>query len=108
MGEIGSVVADYQYDQNIYSDIQSMEEFLSSQEAYEEKVTVITDVVYSSEENRALVKEKNIDYYSIDLTGRKVPDIYADSEFDDQGARIARSLASHKPKSSSYMSPKTM
>ena len=104
VGENGSVVTDYQYDQNIHSDSQFMKEYLSSQEAQEEKVTVITDGAYSGEENQALAKEKNIDLVTTDLTGRKVPEIYADFEFNEKGTRITRCPAGHTPRSSSYIS----
>lgn len=104
VGENGTVVTDYQYDQNIHSDSQFLKEYLSSQKEQEEKVTLITDGAYSGEENQALAEEKNIDLVTTDLTGRKVPDIYADFEFNDQGTRITRCPAGHTPKSSSYMS----
>lgn len=99
------MVTDYQYDQNIQSDSQFMKEYLSSQETQEEKITVITDGAYSGEENRKLAEEKNIDLVITDLSGRKVPDIYADFEFNEQGTRITRCPAGHIPKSSSFMSP---
>lgn len=105
VGENGSVVTDYQYDQNIQSDSQFMKEYLSSQEPQEEKITVITDGAYSGEENRKLAEEKNIDLVTTDLSGRKVPDIYADFEFNEQGTRITRCPAGHMPKSSSFMGP---
>ena len=104
VGENGSVVTDYQYDQNIHSDSQFMKEYLSSQETQEEKVTVITDGAYSGEENKKLAEEKNIELVTTDLTGRKVPDIYADFEFNEQGTKITRCPAGHTPKTSSYMS----
>ena len=105
VGENGSVVTDYQYDQNTKSDSQFMKEHLSSQEVQEEKTVLITDGGYCGEENRALAEEKNIELVTTDLTGKQVPDIYADFEFNEQGTRITRCPAGHTPKSSSYMSP---
>ena len=105
VGENGSVVTDYQYDQNTKSDSQFMKEHLSSQEVQEEKTVLITDGGYCGEENRALAEEKNIELVTTDLTGKQVPGIYADFEFNEQGTRITRCPAGHTPKSSSYMSP---
>ncbi len=105
VGENGSVVTGYQYDQNIHSDSQFMKEYISSQEVQEETVIVITDGAFSGEENRKLCREKNIDLITTDLTGKKVPDIYADFEFNEDGTRIIRCPAGHTPRSSSYMAP---
>lgn len=98
------MVTDYQYDQNTKSDSQFMKEHLSSQEVQEEKTVLITDGGYCGEENRALAEEKNIELVTTDLTGKQVPGIYADFEFNEQGTRITRCPAGHTPKSSSYMS----
>lgn len=77
VGKNGSVVTDYAYEQNIYSDT----------------------------ENSALAKEKNVNLITTSLTGRETADIMADFEFNEEGTKVIRCPAGHEPKSCTYMAP---
>ena len=52
IGKNGSVVTDYQYDQNNHSDSQFLQEHLEQMEKQEERTVIITDGAYSGTENR--------------------------------------------------------
>ena len=56
----GSVVTDYQYDKNIHTDSQFLQESLSQMDRSEEEIVLITDGGYAGQDNFALAKEKNI------------------------------------------------
>lgn len=102
VGENGSVVTDYQYEQNIHSDSQFLKEHLQEMELQEEKVTLITDGAYSGQENMDLAKEKNVNLITTSLTGKETADIMAEFEFDEEGIKVLRCPAGHEPKSYSY------
>lgn len=101
-GENGSLVEDYQYEQNIHSDSQFMKETLESMEVQDETVTIITDGAYSGAENEQLAEEKNIHLVTTNLTGRQTDDIMADFEFSENGQEVLRCPDGHVPKSCSY------
>ena len=60
----GSVVTDYQYDKNIHTDSQFLQESLSQMDRSEEEIVLITDGGYAGQDNFALAKEKNISNYA--------------------------------------------
>ena len=70
VGEAGSIVTDYQYEQNNHSDREFLKEHLESAEKRPEQVTLVTDGAYSGKENRRLAQEKNIDLVTTNLTGK--------------------------------------
>lgn len=105
VGANGSVITDYAYDQNTKSDSQFLKEHLEGMEKQAESVVLVTDGAYSGKDNRDLAASKNVNLVNTDLTGRDVPDIYADFEFSEDGKKILKCPAGHTPKSSSYMAP---
>ena len=60
VGENGSVVTDYQYEQNNHSDSQFLQEHLERMEKQEERTVIIADGAYSGTENTQLAAEKNL------------------------------------------------
>lgn len=108
VGKNGSVITDYQYEQNIYSDSQFLKDSLQRSEVHEETVTMITDGAYSGKENRDLAKEKNIRLVNTDLSGKPVDEILADFVFNEEGTRVLRCPAGYEPKSCSYTGRKSM
>jgi hypothetical protein len=103
VGNNGSVITEYQYEQNIHSDSQFFKEHLEQMETQEERTIIIADGAYSGTENTDLANEKNVELVTTDLTGKEAPDILADFEFNEEGTRVLHCPAGHAPKSCSYM-----
>ena len=101
VGDNGSVVTDYQFEQNIHSDAEFLDEYLDKEEKTPEKRTLVADGAFSSEELRRKAASKNIHLVTTDLTGRETKDIYADFEFSADGEKIILCPEGHKPESSS-------
>lgn len=98
----GSVITDYQYDQNVRSDSSFLKEHLEKMETSEESVRIITDGAYYGEENIRLAAGRNVELVTTSLTGVPTPDIFADFEFNEDGKTVLRCPAGHKPKSCCY------
>ena len=103
VGENGSVVTEYQYEQNNHSDSQFIREHLDGMEKQEERTVIITDGSYCGMENTQLAAQKNVELITTNLTGKPAPDILADFEFNEEGTKVLRCPAGYAPKSSSYM-----
>lgn len=99
VGENGSVVTDYQFEQNTYSDSQFLKNSLQQKEQQKETTILVADGAYSGAENTSLAASKNIQLVTTDLTGIDVPDIYADFEMNEEGTRIMKCPAGYSPKS---------
>ena len=102
VGENGSVVTEYQYDQNNHSDSQFIREHLEQMDKQEERTVMVTDGAYSGTENIQLAADKNVELITTSLTGKAAPDILADFEFNEKGTKVLRCPAGHTPKSCSY------
>lgn len=105
VGANGSVVTEYQYEQNTHSDSQFLKDHLNKMEKQDESISLITDGAYSGAENQSLAKEKNIDLITTSLTGRDTADIMAEFVFNENGTKVLHCPAGHMPKSCSYMKP---
>ena len=101
-GKNGSIIEDYQYEQNTHSDSQFLKETLDSMEKQAETVTVVTDGAYSGTQNEELAAEKNVRLVTTNLTGREAEDIIADFEFSEDGRKVIKCPGGHEPKSCSY------
>ena len=101
-GENGSVVTDYQYEQNRHSDSEFTKETIDTLGSQEEKVTLVADGAYAGQENEKLAQENNIDLQTTNLTGKEAPDINADFQFNEDGTRVIECPNGQKPKSCSY------
>ena len=101
-GKNGSIIEDYQYEQNPHSDSQFLKETLDSMEKQAETVTVVTDGAYSGTQNEELAAEKNVRLVTTNLTGREAEDIMADFEFSEDGRKVIKCPGGHEPKSCSY------
>ena len=105
VGANGSVVTEYQYEQNNHSDSQFIQEHLAQMDNQEERTVIVTDGAYSGTENTQLAAHKNVELITTSLTGKPAPDILADFEFNEEGTKVLRCPAGHAPKSCSYMKP---
>ena len=103
VGLNGSVVTEYQYEQNNHSDSQFIREHLQQMDYQEERTVIITDGAYSGTENTQLAADKNVELITTNLTGKPAADILADFEFNEEGTKVLRCPAGYAPKSCSYM-----
>ena len=78
VGENGSVITDYQFEQNTYSDSQFLHDSLEKMDVQEETVIISTDGAYPTHENQKLAESKNVQIVSTNMTGRKANDLCAD------------------------------
>ena len=97
-----SVVSDYQFEQNIYSDSQFLKDYISSCPESDTAITMVTDGGYCGYENVNAAKDKNITLITTDFKGSDVADIYADFTFSEDGKEILMCPAGKKPKTNVY------
>lgn len=102
VGKNGSVVTDYQFDQNIHTDSEFLQESSSQIEREKDEIILVTDGGYDGQDNIALAKEKNIKLVTTALIGKEAPDALADYEFNEDGTRLPKCVAGHGPVSQSY------
>lgn len=102
VGSEGSVITDYQFEQNIYSDSQFLKEHVDRMEVQEKPVTLVADGAYSGSENAEEASKKNVTLVTTDLTGKPTRDILADFTFSKNGKEILTCPAGHVPTKSSY------
>ena len=95
VGENGSVVLDYQFEQNNYSDSQFLKDSLERNGSPEEKSVVVTDGAYFGEENSRLAQKQNINLVTTAITGIEVPEIYADFLLKEEGTCVLKCPAGH-------------
>lgn len=101
VGKNGSVVTDYQFEQNTYSDSQFLKDSLERNGYMKELSTLVTDGAYYGEENQKLAEGQNVRLVPTAITGTEVPDIYADFKLNPEGSRVVECPAGYVPKSSS-------
>lgn len=101
-GENGSIVTDYQYETNTYSDSQFLKDSLEGMGKQEEQVTVVTDGAYAGRHITELAEENNVCLVHTNLTGREAEDILADFEFNEEGNKVLKCPGGFEPKSCSY------
>ena len=95
VGENKSLVTDYAYEQNIYSDSQFLKDHLDKEPVYEREVVMVADGAYGSELNVAKAAEHGIRLITTNFTGKKPADIFADFIFSEDGRRLLE-CANHK------------
>lgn len=88
VGENGSVITDYRFEPNTYSDSQFLSDTLTAMEPSEEPVTIATDGAYPTPGNQKLAEAKNVHIVSTNLPGKKANDFYAGFELSEDGKRI--------------------
>lgn len=101
-GEEGSIVTNYHYEQNTYSDSQFMKDALEETEKQDTPVTIIADGAYCGQENEQIAESKNVTLVTTNLTGRETEDILGDFEFSEDGKTVVKCPCGHAPKSCSY------
>ena len=91
----GSVIVDYQYEQNIYSDSRFLGDHLDQLLPQEAPAFIVMDGAYSGQMHRDAAAEKNVKLINTSLKGTPVPDIYADFEISEDGEQILWCPAGH-------------
>lgn len=97
VGEKASLVTDYDYQQNIYSDNQFLSDYLEKQPVYNELVTLVADGAYSGEANVQTAAEHQIKFVATNFTGRKPEDIFAEFKFSDNGQELLKCIHHKTP-----------
>ena len=103
VGTNGSVITEYQYEQNNHSDSQFIRKHLEQMEKQEEQTVIVADGAYSGTEHTQLAADKNVELITTSLTGKAAPDILADFKFNEEGTKVLQCPAGYAPKSCSYM-----
>lgn len=104
VGSDGSVVVDYQYEQNVHSDSCFLTDHLKGLPAQNEGSFIVVDGAYSGQNLRDTALEKNVQLISTSLKGILVPNIYADFEISDAGKVVLHCPAGHEPLRCRYVS----
>lgn len=104
VGKNASVVTDYRYEQNIYSDSQFFKDRLEQVEVSDEPVTMVTDGGYDGDENVELAKAKNIELITTTLSSgvENVKAPTADFEFSADGTEIEKCAKGYTPRACHY------
>ena len=97
VGERASVITDYQFEQNTYSDSQFLHDSLERMDAQEDSVTISTDGAYPTPANQKLAESKNVQIVSTNLIGRKSKDICADFVLNKGRTAIIQCPAGMEP-----------
>lgn len=101
VGKNGSIVTDYQFEKNTYSDSRFLKDSPERNGYSEESSTLVADGAYFSEDNQRQADKQNVRLVPTAITGTDVPDIYADYKLNDAGNRVVECPAGYAPKSSS-------
>ena len=72
VGQNGSVVTDYQFEQNNVSDSAMLKDHLEKKDEQSEGTVLIADGAYSGTDNTNLASSKNVKLITTDLTGKDV------------------------------------
>ena len=102
VGECGSVVTDYAYEQNTYSDAQFMRDYLSGQTEPEETVTIVTDGAYGGSENIRNASLKGFRLIPTNFTTSIPESVFADFVFNEEGTELLTCANGKKPVDINY------
>ena len=100
-GENGSLITDYQLEQNTYSDSQFMQDYIEGIGPQAERVTIAADGAYSGSNIDEKAADNNVAVFNTNLTGREAKDIAADFKFNEDGTRVTECPSGKSPKSCS-------
>ena len=102
VGENGSLVTDYAYEKNTYTDNQFMKDYLEQQDIYEDEAFIVADGAYSGEANSKLAESHNLKLVTTNFTGRKPDKIYADFQFTEDGKELLKCANGCTPDACKY------
>jgi len=99
-GENGNIITSYDFDVNTHSDVAFGAETIEKLGQQDEKVVIITDGAFASEDNFEAAEANNIELVATALTGEKPPKIILDFEIEEN--TINACPAGHAPIDCSY------
>lgn len=99
----GSIVSDYQFEQNNTSDSEMLKDHLQQMNRQYQEVLMVADGAYSGEDNKDLAAEKDVKLVTTDLSGKDVPAVIGDFKLNEEGTRIIQCPAGNTPKTSGYI-----
>lgn len=99
VGENGSVVVDYDLQQNNHSDSQFLKDCLEHEEEHSEEAVIVADGAYGGLENSSLAEEKNVRLVTTALTGTAPEPIVGEFELSEDRTTIERCPAGNIPTS---------
>lgn len=97
VGENGSLITDYAYEQNIFSDNQFINDYLKNQPIYDEMVMLVADGAYSGEANVKNAAVHQINFIATNFTGKKPADIFAEFKFSEDGKKLMECIHHKSP-----------
>jgi len=101
-GDNGSIIEDFQFEKNNYSDNAFLKDELEALGRQPDGITIVADGAYNGSENQKLAEENNVTIVNTNLSGRESEDIAADFTFSDDGTSVTACPGGHAPKSCSY------
>lgn len=84
-----SIIVKADYEQNTYSDVQFMKDYIDSKADNEEE-TMITDAAFQSSENDKAAAEAGIDHKATNLAGKKVDPIVTEFEWNEDSNTVIK------------------
>ena len=97
-----SIISDYDYQANIYSDSQFLKDSIEDSVKQTETQTLVADGAYGGEENIAKAKEKNINLVTTNFQGTKPDTILANFEFNSDGTKVLKCAGGQVPITNAY------
>lgn len=97
-----SIISDYSYEANTYSDSQFLKDSIEKLGHQESELTLVADGAYGGEDNLAKAKDKNINLVTTNFQGKNPEDIFADFEFNSDGTKILKCANGQVPISNKY------
>lgn len=97
-----SVISDYDYQENNYSDSQFLNDSIEVLGNQEETVTLVAHGAYGGEEDISKAQEKNINLVTTNFQGKKPADIMAEFEFSSDGKKVLKCPGGQVPATNSY------
>lgn len=97
VGKNKSLVTDYAYEQNTYSDSQFLKDHLDNEPIHEQEMVMVADGAYGGERNVAKAAEYGIKLITTSFTGIKPADIFADFIFSEDGRDLLECINHKKP-----------
>lgn len=102
VGEEGSLITDYAYEQNTYADNQFMKDHLNKQPVYETETLLVADGAYSGHANTKQANGHNIKLVTTNFTGRKPKDVFAEFVFSADVKELLKCAHGQTPLDSHY------
>lgn len=102
VGKNGSVITDYEYEANIYSDSQFLKDRIEELPVQDEKISIVVDGAYSYEEIREKAEEKNIEVLPTALAVKPGRTNISEFKMDEEKTKVIQCPAGHRPTSCCY------